>query len=200
MKPLIVGLTGGIASGKTTVADLFAARGVPLVDADVVAREVVEPGEEGLSRLAEEFGPDILSPDRRLDRAALRKRIFAAPEARRRVEAMLHPLIRHRMEQRLAGLRGPYLLLVAPLLLEAGLEDLVDRVLVVDAAEEAQVERLMRRDASDPVEARAILAAQLSRQERLARADDVIANAGTLAELEAAVEALHRRYLKLAAR
>ncbi len=196
---LIIGLTGGIASGKTTVADLFAARGVPLVDADVSAREVVAPGSSGLAAVVEAFGSEILTTTGELDRRALRARVFGQPEERRRLESILHPLIRQHLQDSLQALSGPYALLVAPLLLEGDLSKAVQRVLVVDVPEEVQIARVMSRDGSSREEAEAILRAQMSRQERLARADDVIVNDGDLDALEPQVERLHRQYLRLAA-
>lgn len=171
---LIIGLTGGIASGKTTVADLFAARGVPLVDADVSAREVVAPGSSGLAAVVEAFGSEILTTTGELDRRALRARVFGQPEERRRLESILHPLIRQHLQDSLQALSGPYALLVAPLLLEGDLSKAVQRVLVVDVPEEVQIARVMSRDGSSREEAEAILRAQMSRQERLARADQSI--------------------------
>src|SRR5690606_8105770 len=196
---LIIGLTGGIASGKTTVADLFAARGVPLVDADVSAREVVAAGSSGLAAVVEAFGSEILTTTGELDRRALRARVFGQPEERRRLESILHPLIRQHLQDSLQALSGPYALLVAPLLLEGDLSKAVQRVLVVDVPEEVQIARVMSRDGSSREEAEAILRAQMSRQERLARADDVIVNDGDLDALEPQVERLHRQYLRLAA-
>lgn len=196
---LIIGLTGGIASGKTTVADLFAARGVPLVDADVSAREVVAPGSSGLAAVVEAFGSEILTTTGELDRRALRARVFGQPEERRRLESILHPLIRQHLQDSLQALSAPYALLVAPLLLEGDLSKAVQRVLVVDVPEEVQIARVMSRDGSSREEAEAILRAQMSRQERLARADDVIVNDGDLDALEPQVERLHRQYLRLAA-
>jgi len=199
---LIVGLTGGIASGKTTVSDMFAARGVPIVDADIAARQVVEPGQPGLAELTTAFGRDILNDDGSLNRRALRQRVFARQEDRARLESILHPLIRDRILQDLEATRAggaPYVLLVAPLLLEGGLARIVDRVLVIDTPREVQIERVMARDNCSQREAEAILAAQMSREERLARADDVIVNAGAVDDLAVEVERLHRQYLELAA-
>jgi dephospho-CoA kinase len=195
---LIVGLTGGIASGKTTVADLFVQRGVPLVDADVSAREVVSPGSQGLAAVVEAFGTEVLAADGHLDRRALRQRVFADPQERRRLEAILHPLIRQHLQDSLRALSGPYALLVAPLLLEGELSKTVHRVLVVDVPEEMQIRRVMMRDGSSRQEAEAILNAQMSRQERLRRADDVIVNDNGLDALEEQVERLHQAYLRLA--
>lgn len=191
---LIVGLTGGIASGKTTVADLFAARGVPLVDADISAREVVAPGSPGLSQVVDAFGSDILTPTGELDRRTLRERIFADPHERQRLESILHPLIGQHMHQELEAATGPYVLLVAPLLLEGSLKNTVHRVLVVDVPEETQIQRVMARDGSSRTEAEAILAAQMPRSQRLAHANDIIVNNKSLDALEQEVERLHQYY------
>lgn len=197
---LVVGLTGGIASGKSTIEKAFVERGVPTVDADLVAREVVQPGEPGLAAVAAEFGPGVLAPDGQLDRRALRERIFTDPAERARLERILHPLIRARVHAHLAAVDAPYALLVAPLLLEAGLEDLVDHVLVVDVPETVQLARLMTRDHTSEAQARAALAAQLPRRERLARADEVIDNSVDPSLVGGIVDALHQRYLALAHR
>jgi dephospho-CoA kinase len=198
--PYRVALTGGIASGKTTVANLLAARGAVLIDTDVIAREVVEPGQPALEAIVATFGDAILSQDRRLDRRKLREIIFADSVARRRLEAILHPAIRREMERQssLAAGTGPYQVLVIPLLTEGGRRDHVDRVLVVDAPEHVQVERLMQRDHVTQAQAQASLRAQADRTARLDIADDVIVNTGRVEELEAQVEALHQRYVNLA--
>ncbi len=197
-RPLRIGLTGGIASGKTAVADLFAARGVPVLDTDQIARDVVEPGTPGLAEVVTAFGPDVLAADGRLDRRALRERVFARPDDRRRLEAILHPLIRAELERRSAAAGGPYQVFVIPLLVEGAGQTRVDRVLVVDCPEDTQLARLMARDGGTEAAARAILAAQASRAERLAIADDVIANTGTLAQLEPQVTKLDTRFRVLA--
>jgi dephospho-CoA kinase len=202
-RPFRIALTGGIASGKTTVANLFAARGAVLIDTDVIAREVVEPGQPALQAVVDAFGAGVLGPDGRLDRRQLRETIFADPAARRRLESILHPAIRAEMERQstAAALARPdaYQLLVIPLLAEGGRRDHVDRVLVVDAPEDLQVERLTARDAVTREQARASLKAQAPREARLAIADDVVHNTGRLDELEAQVSALHARYLALSA-
>jgi dephospho-CoA kinase len=194
---LRIGLTGGIASGKSVVAAAFARRGVPVVDADQLAREVVEPGTPALAAVVQEFGSDILGPDRHLDRPRLRAMIFADAARRRRLEAILHPAIRAAMEARIVAISAPYAIVAIPLLAESGLRNSVDRVLLVDCPPELQIERLAARDGETPAGARAILAAQATRGERLAVADDVLENTGTLADLERAVGALHERYLSL---
>lgn len=198
-RPLRIGLTGGIASGKTTVADLFAARGVPVLDTDRIARDVVAPGTPGLREVVAAFGPGVLAADGSLDRRALRERVFANPAERRRLESLLHPRIRAELERRSAAAGGPYQVLVIPLLVEGGGQTRVDRVLVVDCPEDVQLARLMARDGGTEAAARAILAAQASREERLAVADDVIVNDGPREALEAAVAALDTRYRQLAA-
>jgi dephospho-CoA kinase len=196
---LRVGLTGGIASGKSTVAELFAELGAGIVDTDVIAREVVAPGEPGLEAVVEAFGPAILTARGELDRAALRRIVFRDTERRRALEAILHPLIRARTVRAIERLDAPYALVVVPLLLEAGFDALVDRILVVDCPEAVQRERLRRRDAADASATDAMLAAQLGREARLARADDVIDNGGSLAATRAQVATLHARYVDLTA-
>jgi dephospho-CoA kinase len=195
-----VALTGGIASGKTTVANLFAAHGVPLIDTDLIAREVVEPGQPALAAVAAAFGPDVLDPQGRLDRRRLREIIFADGAARDRLEAILHPAIRAEMERQSAAVASisPYQLLVIPLLAEGGRRDHVDRVLVVDAPESMQVERLMARDSVTREQAQASLRAQASRAARLAMADDVVTNSGQLQHLREQVDALHASYVNFA--
>jgi dephospho-CoA kinase len=196
--PFRIGLTGGIASGKSTVAGLFAGRGVPVLDTDRIARDVVEPGEPALAAVVAEFGSGILGPDGRLDRAALRARIFSDPEARRTLEAILHPAIRAELARQSASAGGPYQVLVIPLLVEGGRIDAVDRILVVDCPVEIQLERVKTRDGEAAESAARILAAQASREARLAAADDVIVNAGSPDELAARVAALDAEYRKRA--
>ncbi len=200
MQPrLRIGLTGGIASGNTTVSERFGELGVPVIDADVAARKVVEPGTPGLAKIIEHFGPGLLAADGSLDRAALRARVFKDRSARRELEAMLHPLIGAEMDQQAVNAVGPYLVLAIPLLIEGGkAKERVDRVLVVDVDEATQIERVMSRDASTADQARAILAAQAGRAARLAAADDVLVNSGTVSELRQAVDGLHVKYLQLA--
>jgi len=195
-----VALTGGIASGKTTVANLFASRGVPLIDTDVIAREVVEPGQPALAAVVAAFGPSVLDASGRIDRRRMRDRVFNDAAARKQLENILHPAIRAEMERQSAQAPGPYQVLVIPLLAEGGRRDHIDRVLVVDAPEALQVERLMRRDGSTREQALAALSSQAKRDARLAIADDVIVNDGDAAALDARVDELHRAYLELAAR
>ena len=195
----LVGLTGGIASGKSAAADAFARRGITVVDTDRIARQVVEPGTPGLAALVREFGPDILDADGRLDRGRLRQQVFQDAAARRRLERLLHPLIREEALRQSRAAPSPYAVLVVPLLVESGWDTLVDRVLVVDLPEAEQLRRLLRRDALDRATAEAMVAAQASRARRLQAADDVIENSGSQADLDRAVERLHRHYLELAA-
>ncbi|MGD0505393.1 MAG: dephospho-CoA kinase [Steroidobacteraceae bacterium] len=198
---LRIGLTGGIASGKSTVEQRLIELGVPVVNADDSARAVVAHGQTGLAAVVERFGGGVLRPDGELDRPALRNLIFQSPEKRRDLEAILHPLIREHMERQAAGAVGPYLVLSIPLLVESsGARDRVDRILVVDADESQQVQRLMTRDSVSVEQARAVLAAQASRTDRLKVADDVLLNSGSVAELRQAVDRLHQRYLELATR
>ena len=192
-----VGLTGGIASGKSTVADLFAGLGIPVIDTDLIAREVVEPGQPALDDIRERFGDAVLAPDGGLDRAALRAVVFASDAARKDLEVMLHPRIGEETRRQSEAAGGPYQLIVVPLLVGSKLLDFVDRVLVVDCDEDTQVARLLARDAESPEQARRILAAQSSRAERLAIADDVIENDGDIAELGRAVTLLDRKYRRL---
>ena len=192
-----VGLTGGIASGKTRVAEFFAARGVPVIDSDQIAREIVAPGAPALAAIRERFGEGVMAADGNLDRRALRAIVFVDPAARRDLEAITHPAIRARMAELNAQARGPYVINAIPLLTEGGGRRDLDRVLVVDCPEDLQIARVMARDQVDEAGARAVLAAQASRAARLAIADDVIVNDGDLAALEARVASLHERYLGL---
>ncbi len=196
---LVVTLTGGIGSGKSTVADLFAELGAPVIDADLVAREVVEPGSPALTEIEAAFGPEVLDSAGNLRRDALRERAFNDPTARRRLEAIMHPRIRDIMVRRLSGLNAPYAILVIPLLLETGQTGLGDRTLVVDVPESLQIERVKQRDHLEDARIRTILAAQCDRSTRLNAADDVIDNQGDPGRLRGQVERLHRRYLALAA-
>jgi dephospho-CoA kinase len=195
-----VGLTGGIASGKSTAAKFFGALGVPILDSDQIARDVVEPGQPPLERLVERFGSSILTPDGHLNRPALRDIVFSDPKARADLEALTHPAIGAALEARSATAGGPYQILVIPLLVEKHLGSQVDRVLVVDCDEALQIRRLRSRDGSTPGQAQAILDAQVSRSTRLKAADDVIANDADMSAVSAQVAALHARYLELAGR
>jgi dephospho-CoA kinase len=193
--PLRIGLTGGIASGKSTVADMFADLGVPVIDTDLIARDVVAPGQPALQEIREAFGAGVIAEDGTLDRPAMRALVFGNDEARRRLEAILHPRIGAATREQADAAGGPYQIIVVPLLLESSLRAFVNRVLVVDCEEETQVARLLSRDAESESQARRILAAQASRAERLAIADDVIANEGDLDDTREQVRRLHRRYL-----
>lgn len=194
----VIALTGGIASGKTEVSRRFAALGVPVVDLDQIGRELVRPGQPLLASIARAFGAWVLDASGALDRRRLRDKVFSDPDSRHRLEALMHPRIRLEATRQVAASPGPYCILVIPLLAEAGDVPGIDRVLVVDVQPEVQVERVMRRDDSSRDQALAILAAQASRAERLAIADDLVDNSGTLEELDARVRALHERYLELA--
>jgi dephospho-CoA kinase len=196
---LRVGLTGGIASGKSTVAQRFLDLSVPVIDADEAARAVVAPGTPGLAAVIERFGPGVVAENGELDRSALRDLIFSDSGSRRHLEAILHPLIRADMQRSADAAAGPYIVMAIPLLVEAGSRDRVDRILVVDVEEEMQLQRLMKRDGGSLEQARAILASQASRSTRLAAADDVLLNAGSVTDLRQAVDRLHERYLRLAA-
>lgn len=197
-RPLRIGLTGGIASGKSTVTQRFAELGIPVIDADVASRTVVEPGTPGLAQIVARFGVDVLA-DGQLDRRALRNRVFKDSSLRQALDAILHPLIRVEMEREVAQAQGPYVIMSIPLLVEGGnAAKRVDRVLVVDADEMLQIQRLQARDGSSVDQARAILASQASRIARLTAADDVLLNSGSVAELRQAVDRLHEKYLQLA--
>ena len=198
MPRFVVGLTGGIGSGKTAVSDRFHALGVHVVDGDLASRAVLAPGQPAVRAVAERFGPEILNEDGSLDRAALRRRVFADDEDRRWLEALTHPLIGEWLRDQLAAGTSPYCLLVNPILIESGQASRCDRVLVVDAPESAQLERTMERDGNSETQVRAIMAAQVDRQSRLAAADDVIVNDRDLAHLDSEVARLHEKYLALA--
>jgi dephospho-CoA kinase len=197
--PLRIALTGGIASGKSTVSALFAGLGVPVIDLDEISREVVAPGTGLLERVIAHFGPAMRQADGSLDRRALRERVFRDERARGELEALLHPAILARAAQRSAAAGGPYQIIVIPLLAESGSAWQYDRVLVVDCAESLQRARLAKRDGSTPAMVEAALAAQASRATRLALANEVIHNEGDPAELAPQVRELHRQYLQQAA-
>jgi len=196
---LRIGLTGGIASGKSLVADCFAELGVPIIDADQVARDITRPDQPALREIVDLFGDAVIAPDGSLDRRRLRRIVFADTASRAVLEGILHPRIRAEMLLRAGRAGGPYQVLVVPLLVETGFDRLTDRVLVVDCPEELQKARLLSRDAEDPAQVERILAAQIPRGERLAAADDVLDNSGPIAATRAQVSTLHRRYLALAA-
>ncbi|ELP6739267.1 dephospho-CoA kinase [Vibrio vulnificus] len=195
---LVIGLTGGIASGKTTVANLFQQHfAIDIVDADIVARQVVAPGSAGLTAIVDHFGVDILTHEGELDRGKLRQRIFTHSEEKQWLNALLHPMIRRKMIEDLAQVSSPYALLVVPLLVENQLQTLCDRVLVVDVEEKTQLQRTMDRDGVDEQQVHAILKAQASRHERLALADDVIKNESKDQNLLQQITDLHQKYLAM---
>ena len=196
----VIALTGGVASGKSAVARRFESHGVHVYDADVAAREVVAPREPALAEIEFVFGTGVLDADGSLDRRVMREQVFADPDARRKLEAIIHPRVRAWLRRRVGMDRGPYCMLAIPLLFENQDDyDWVDRVLVVDAPEALQVERLMRRDGVTREAAQRVLEAQSTRAQRVAIADDVILNDGEESALDARVAALHARYLELAA-
>lgn len=197
MKPWILGLTGGIGSGKTAVADRFADLGVHVVDADQAARWVVEPGRPALHQIVERFGEGVLLRSGELDRAGLRQKVFVDPAERQWLEKLLHPLIRAEVARHLALAESPYAIMVSPLLVESGQYRQVGRVLVVDVPEVLQIARTTARDQASEEQVRAILKAQVQREERLKHADDVLVNDRDLSWLGAEVERLHRFYLTL---
>lgn len=195
---LVVGVTGGIGSGKTAVTNLFAELGITIVDADIAARIVVEPGRPALAAIAERFGPSMLQADGTLNRAAMRTRIFSNPDDKRWLEQLTHPRIGEEIAHQLHTATSPYVILVSPLLIEGEQHKFCDRILVVDVPEEMQLQRTVQRDNNDADQVRRIIASQASRTQRLERADDVIENTGTLEELRERVMVLHDQYLKLA--
>lgn len=192
---LVIGLTGGIGSGKSTVAKLFAEKGVTVIDTDQLARDVTLPGQAALHKIVEKFGEGILLPDNTLNRAQLRKIIFANPHQRRWLEKLLHPLIRTEMQQLIAAAKSSYCIVVIPLLLETEPNPLIKRILVVDAPEEQQILRAKMRDNLSEEEIKAIIYTQVTRDQRLAATDDIIYNHGTLGELTPQVEKMHQFYL-----
>jgi len=197
-KKYIVGLTGGIASGKTTVANLFAQYGIDLVDADVIAREVVSIGSDGLNAIKQHFGQGILLADNSLDRAALRAQVFNNPEQRLWLNNLLHPMIRQKMLDQVKASTSAYVIMVVPLLFENHLDSLVDTTLVVDIAPELQVSRTMQRDGVSKEQVEHILASQMTREQRLALADNIIDNQGEHEQLRSQVFRLHQQYLQQA--
>ena len=192
----VVGVTGGIGSGKTAVTDYLQALGITVVDADLASRVIMEPGRPALNAVAERFGNDILLPDGQLDRAALRRIVFADPDQRRWLEQLTHPLIGEEIRHQLGAAASPYAVLSSPLLLETGQKDLCDMIVVVDVTEQVQLERTMRRDDNDEDQVRRIMAAQLAREQRLAGADRVIDNSGSLEALHSQLDQLHAELLE----
>ncbi|MDH5446357.1 MAG: dephospho-CoA kinase [Gammaproteobacteria bacterium] len=194
---LKIGLTGGIGSGKTTVANLFVNLGVPVIDMDVVAREVVMPGQPALEEIKKVFGDDICLPDGQLDRKTLRNIIFSDSQKRQQLEAIVHPAISTNVDQQLTGLTSPYCLIVIPLLFETSREKDVDRILVVDIPVEEQINRTMARDGVTHEDAMRIIQSQVDRETRLKQADDVINNTDDKSALSTQVKSLHQKYLQL---
>lgn len=195
---LRIGLTGGIGSGKSTVAALLTTRGVPVIDTDEIAHRLTEPGQAAFDEIIHVFGEEILDSNRRIDRNRLRERVFENTAERQRLEVILHPRIRGMVREKLDALHAPYCVVVVPLLIESGFTDLVDRVLVVDAPEAAQIQRTAARSGLTEPEIRKILSAQATRAQRLQKADDVIENNADRRHLEKEVERLHQWYLSLA--
>ena len=195
---LIIGLTGGIGSGKTAASDYFADQGITIVDADIVAREVVEPGEPAWLAIKARYGADVIQEDQSLNRAWLRQKVFAEPDERKWLEGQTHPRIRDRLIQQLRDATSPYTILASPLLFESGQSTLVKRTLAIDVPVDTQVKRACSRDTNNEEQIRRIIAAQISREDRCSRADDVADNSGTLAQLHAQLEKLHHTYLTMA--
>ena len=195
---LHIGLTGGIGSGKSTVAALFAEHSIPVIDADTIAHQLTLPAGAATQKIIQTFGPEISGANAAIDRKRLAQRVFNNPAERTQLEAILHPLIRAEMQNAVRSLTAPYCLLVIPLLIESQQQDLVDRILVVDVDENTQVERTKTRDGRKAEEILAILSVQADRAQRLKQADDCITNSGNLAALKIQVATLHRKYLALA--
>ncbi len=196
---LTIGLTGGIGSGKSEVADMFKALGVPVIDADVIAHQAVQPGTDALAEIVDVFGETVLTVDGTLDRARLAKIVFDSPELRKKLETIIHPRVREQIRvQKEAHEDEPYILVVIPLLLESGQRDLVDRVLVADAAESTRINRVKARDGRSEQQIRSIMQTQADDAQRSAAADDRIDNNGSLDELKQQVDALHRTYSRMA--
>jgi len=196
--PFRIGLTGGVASGKSTVADQFAKLGVPVIDTDIIAREVVQRGQPALEEIREKFGDSFISADGHLDRAAMRAAIFSNRDARLDLEAILHPRISIETKCRANDAGGKYQIIVVPLLVESALRDFVDRILVVDCSKEAQMKRLIKRDNESVAQALRIIATQASQESRLEIADDIIRNDEGIDAMQIKVTELHRRYRRLA--
>lgn len=195
---LRIGLTGGIGSGKSSAAAMFARRGVAVIDADEIAKQLVAPGQPAYERIIQRFGKEFVDANGFIDRGRLRRHVFDDPASRRELEAILHPRVRQQIQRQLRALRAPYCVIVIPLIFEANQQDLVDRILVIDAAEDTQVQRVAARSSLADDEIRKIIAAQIGRNVRLRQAHDVITNEGELEQLEERVDAFHTRYLDLA--
>ncbi|OIM99328.1 dephospho-CoA kinase [Idiomarina sp. MD25a] len=199
MSRFVLGLTGGIGSGKSAASDYIAEQGIAIVDADVIAREVVAPGTEGLEKIKAHFGTEVIDDSGALIRAQLRQRVFENPEEKAWINQLLHPLIRQQILIQLEQAQSAYVVLVAPLLLENGLDALCDRVLVIDVDEQTQLARTQKRDQASEEQVAAIIASQIDRETRLSKADDIVSNQGDLRALYKQLDALHAHYLELAA-
>ena len=196
-RAFVVVLTGGIASGKTAVSDLFEQRGVPVIDTDRIAHEIVEPDQPALNQIAETFGQEFLGADGRLDRKKMRNAIFSNPQQKTCLEGILHPAIVSEVTRRISQIKAPWCILVVPLLAETNLFPWIDRVLVVDVEESVQIDRVMARDKISQEQAQSILSTQISRRQRLTLADDILDNSGSLEQLEVKVDKLYRKYFAL---
>jgi len=194
----VIGLTGGIGSGKTAVSNRFKQLGIAIVDADVVSREIVEPGKPALKAIKNFFGPSVMLPDGSLNRAAMRQRVFADRAEKEWLEELLHPLIGSEIDRQLKSAKSPYAILVSPLLLETNQSNLCQRILIVDVSEDTQIERASARDNNDPTLIKSIIATQMKRQQRLSFADDIINNEGSVESLYHQVDTLHDMYVDLA--
>jgi len=194
---LIVGLTGGIASGKSTASQYFETLGIPVIDADIIARQLVQPGQTALQQITARFGNEILDSNGQLDRAKLRSLVFNDSKSRQDLESILHPLIRAEMQRQVNMLDEPYCILAIPLLIETGQTGLVDRILVIDSDEKLQYRRLQQRDKLDDNTIKNIIRSQASREQRLAAADDIAGNNGSITELQTQLKHYHQRYLQL---
>ena len=195
---LRIGLTGGIGSGKSEAARCFSNLGIPLIDSDRISRDLVAPGQPALQQILDHFGTGVITTEGELNREALRQKVMQDSESRQWLEQLLHPLIRQRREELISQIEAPYVVLEIPLLLESGLQELVDRILVVDVPESLQVERTQQRSGLNEAEVRAVMEQQASRQQRLNAADDLIDNSGSREQLEQQVQLLHERYRELA--
>ena len=198
MARVVIGLTGGIGSGKTAASDYLASKGIQVVDADQVARQVVEPGQPALAAIRDHFGDQVILPDGQLDRRALREIVFSDPQARRQLEAITHPAIGAEILRQLQAADSPYVLLVSPLLLETTQHQMASRILLIDVPEALQLARTSARDEVPESQVRNIIAAQMSRQDKRSRADDIVVNDDSLEQLHEKLDALHQQYLALA--
>ncbi len=198
MQQFILGLTGGIGSGKSAASQWFESQGIVVVDADIVAREIVAKGQTALSAIEKHFGPWVLNAEGELDRRALREHIFKHPEARKALEEITHPAIRHSIIEQLQAAQSPYVILVSPLLFETNQHQLTQRTLLIDASEQLQIQRASQRDLQNIEQIKQIIAAQMSRQQKQQRADDIVLNDGLLSHLHMQLEPLHQSYLQLA--